>query len=147
GLFVKEGPVVEVKDFNGNVQVYKDTDSSVAYDGPLVVLTSHASASASEIVAGALQDYHRALIVGEKSTFGKGSVQSMIPVGNQVRLANGTNPNWGALKLTIQKFYRISGGSTQNKGVVPDIQLPSTLDYRKVAESALKNAMPYDEVA
>ncbi len=146
GLFIKGGPVVEVKDFAGNVHVYTDNSNRVVYDGPLIVLTSHASASASEIVAGALQDYGRAVIVGERQTFGKGTVQSMLPVGNQVRLPNGQQPNWGALKVTIQKFYRVSGGSTQNKGVVPDIRIPSTMDYRKVAESALKNAMPYDEV-
>jgi carboxyl-terminal processing protease len=147
GLFIKGGPVVEVKDFAGNVHVYTDNSNRVVYDGPLIVLTTHASASASEIVAGALQDYGRAVIVGERQTFGKGTVQSMLPVGNQVRLPNGQQPNWGALKVTIQKFYRVSGGSTQNKGIVPDIRIPSPMDYRKVAESALKNAMPYDEVA
>jgi carboxyl-terminal processing protease len=146
GLFIREGPVVQVRDTAGNIQMGRDTDASVAYDGPMVVLTSHTSASASEIFAGALQDYGRAVIVGEKSTFGKGTVQSMLEVGRFVPPRNGKQPEWGALKLTIQKFYRVSGGSTQNRGVIPDIQVPSTLDYRKVSETALKNAMPYDEV-
>jgi len=108
------------------------------------VLTSRASASASEILAAALQDYNRALIVGEKSTFGKGTVQSIIELSQYLPGAmRSYNP--GAVKLTIQKFYRVSGGTTQNRGVIPDVHLPSLEDYMDIAESALKYAMPYDE--
>ncbi len=119
GLFIKEGPVVQVKDFKDDIQKESDDDPSVAYDGPLIVLTSRFSASASEIVAGALQDYGRALVVGDSSTHGKGSVQSVNFLGPIMNLAPSNDP--GALKLTIKKFYRASGASTQLRGVTPDI--------------------------
>ena len=144
GLFIPEGPVVQVKDYRGVTKVLRDTEPEEFYKGPLIVLTSRASASASEILAAALQDYGRAVIVGEKSTFGKGTVQSIIELSQYLPGAlRSYKP--GAVKLTIQKFYRVSGGSTQNRGVIPDVRLPSLEDYMDIAESELKNAMPYDE--
>ncbi|MDK3156812.1 carboxy terminal-processing peptidase [Kamptonema cortianum] len=141
GLFVTNGPVVQVKDERGNIEVFEDTDKGVLYTGPLVVMTSHASASASEIFAAALQDYNRALIVGEKSTFGKGTVQALI----ELKRFYQTNES-GALKMTVQKFYRIAGGSTQLKGVTPDILLPNLFDVLDIAERSLENPLPYDEI-
>ncbi|MBI4676077.1 MAG: carboxy terminal-processing peptidase [Elusimicrobia bacterium] len=143
GLFIKEGPVVEVRESGGGMNVLKDSDGEVLYAGPLVVLTSRASASASEILAGALQDYRRAVIVGEKSTFGKGTVQSMIDLDEYMPPFFRTGKS-GALKLTIQQFYRISGESTQNRGVIPDIHLPGVTDFMDITETALKNALPFD---
>ena len=143
GLFIKEGPVVQVKDFDNTVQEDDDTDPSVAYEGPLIVLTSRLSASASEILAGALQDYGRALIVGDSSTHGKGTVQSVQPL--RIRGSSQVTNDPGALKLTIKKFYRPSGASTQLKGVVPDIVLPSLFNESKeIGESALENPLGYD---
>jgi len=145
GLFIKDGPVVQVKDARGTIRVLRDTDQSQAYDGPLVVLTSRASASAAEIFAAALQDYGRAVIVGDKSTFGKGTVQSVLELNQYLPPAyRAYKP--GALKLTVQKFYRVSGGSTQNRGVIPDIHLPSGGDLSEMTESAQKDALPYDEI-
>jgi carboxyl-terminal processing protease len=142
GLFIKEGPVVQVKDTDGHISVDRDTDSDILYDGPLVVMTSRFSASASEILAGALQDYGRALIVGDSSTHGKGTVQTLLKVGALLR----TQTELGSLKVTIRKFYRASGSSTQLKGVVPDIILPSVNNYAEVGEAALPNALPWDTV-
>jgi carboxyl-terminal processing protease len=148
GLFIKEGPIVQVRAFDGSVQVDTDSDPAVVYDGPLVVLTSRFSASASEIVAGALQDYGRALIVGDSSTHGKGTVQNVNDLRTFMRpgdLTTGNNP--GALKLTIRKFYRASGASTQWKGVMPDIVMPSVLNYWKdVGERSLDNSLPWDTI-
>ena len=145
GLFVPDGPVVQIKDARGIIKELRDSDDSMVYSGPMVVLTSRASASASEITAAALQDYGRAVIVGEKSTFGKGTVQSIIELSQYLPSAlRSFKP--GAVKLTIQKFYRISGGSTQHRGVTPDIKLPSLDDYMDMTESALHNPLPYDEV-
>ena len=146
GLFIKEGPVVQVKDFDGSVKE-EDTPPNppVLYDGPLIVLTSRFSASASEILAGALQDYGRALIVGDISTHGKGTVQSVQPL--RLRNAGPGSPDPGALKLTIKKFYRPSGASTQLKGVVPDIVLPSLFNESKeIGESALENPLAWDTI-
>ena len=142
GLFIKEGPVVQVKDPDGHISVDKDTDPAVLYEGPLVVLTSRFSASASEILAGALQDYGRALIVGDSSTHGKGTVQTLLRLGPIMRTTN----ELGALKITIRKFYRASGSSTQLKGVVPDIVLPSVNNYMDVGEVSLSNALAWDTV-
>jgi carboxyl-terminal processing protease len=152
GLFIKEGPVVQIRDPDGKVDVDADTDPSIAYDGPLIVLTSRFSASASEILAGALQDYGRALVVGDASTHGKGTVQSL----NQLAPMLMTNPfsglspsnpgALGALKLTTKKFYRASGSSTQLKGVIPDIVLPSIDDYLEVGEASLENPLPWDTI-
>jgi carboxyl-terminal processing protease len=148
GLFIKEGPVVQVKDFDGSVQVDNDDDPKVAYDGPLIVLTSRQSASASEILAGALQDYGRALIVGDSSTHGKGTVQSVQELKNFIRFAGKPPANDpGALKLTIKKFYRASGVSTQLKGVVPDVVLPSVLNESKeIGETSLDNPLACDKI-
>jgi len=146
GLFIKEGPVVQIKSFDGDLQEDSDTDPSVLYDGPLVVLTSRFSASASEIVAGALQDYGRALVIGDIATHGKGTVQSVNPLTPYVQFSDKSLTNDpGALKLTIKKFYRASGASTQLKGVTPDIVLPSVLNESKdFGEDSLDNALPYD---
>jgi carboxyl-terminal processing protease len=146
GLFIKKGPVVQSKDYSKQMQVLSDKDPTIAYAGPLVVLTSHVSASASEIFAGALQDYGRAVIVGDKNTFGKGTVQAVLEVGRFLSPFGMKVADAGALKLTIQKFYRPSGQSTQLKGVESDIVLPSRYAHLEVGEDALKYPLPYDEV-
>jgi carboxyl-terminal processing protease len=147
GLFLKSGPIVQTKDYNGTIRISSDPDSGIAYAGPMVVLTSRQSASASEIFAAALQDYGRAVIVGDKNTFGKGTVQTILPIGRFASLLGSHTDEDGALKLTIQKFYRIAGGSTQLHGVTSDIVLPSLSDLPEFGEGALKNALGYDEVA
>jgi carboxyl-terminal processing protease len=147
GLFIRKGPVVQTRDQAGAIAVGADTDEAVAYDGPLVLLTSRFSASASEILAGALQDYGRALIVGDSSTFGKGTVQSILPLArvmDKLGLPHAYDP--GALKVTISKFYRPSGASTQLRGVASDIVLPSTSDFMDVNEAALQDPLPWDVV-
>ncbi len=144
GLFIKTGPVVQVKGADGRVMQDEDRDPSVLYDGPLMVLTSRFSASASEIVAGALQDYGRAIIVGDTSTHGKGTVQTIQELGMFLS-DSGINP--GAVKLTIRKFYRASGESTQLKGVIPDLILPSVNNLLEVGETSLTNALPWDTIA
>ncbi len=147
GLFIKRGPVVQSKDANKQVQVMSDRDGGyVGYSGPLVVLTSHLSASASEIFAAALQDYNRAVIVGDKNTFGKGTVQTMLEVGRFMSPFGFKTAEAGSLKLTIQKFYRISGGSTQLKGCESDVVLPSPYSALDIGEAALKGPLAYDEV-
>lgn len=147
GLFIKKGPVVQAKDATGNMHVSRDRDPNLAYDGPLIVLCNRLSASASEIFAAALQDYGRAVVVGDANTFGKGTVQTMLEIGRFIPFLGSDTSDAGALKLTIQKFYRVAGGSTQLKGVVSDIHLPSLYDHPDIGESALKGPMPYDEVA
>jgi len=151
GLFIKEGPVVQVKtaDPNRRKMVHNDLDGEVAYDGPLVVMTSRFSASASEIVAGALQDYGRAVLVGDSSTHGKGTVQNLNPLRRWVTAATPTATNDpGEVKMTISKFYRAGGASTQLKGIMPDIVLPSWVNYSKeIGEAALENAMPWDTIS
>ena len=148
GLFIKDGPIVQVKDFDGTVLEDDDPDPGVLYDGPLIVLTSKLSASASEILAGALQDYGRALIVGDDSTHGKGTVQSVQPLKPFIRApASLLTNDPGALKLTIKKFYRASGASTQLKGVIPDIILPSIFnDTKEFGEEALENHLLWDSI-
>ena len=147
GLFLKSGPIVQTKDYNGSIRVSANPDPGMAYSGPMVVLTSRQSASASEIFAAALQDYGRAVIVGDKNTFGKGTVQTILPIGRFASLLGSHSDEDGALKLTIQKFYRVAGGSTQLHGVASDILLPSLSDLPEFGEGALKNALPYDEVS
>jgi carboxyl-terminal processing protease len=147
GLFLKSGPIVQTKDYNGSIRVSANPDPGIAYSGPMVVLISRQSASASEIFAAALQDYGRAVIVGDKNTFGKGTVQTILPIGRFASLLGSHSDEDGALKLTIQKFYRVAGGSTQLHGVASDIVLPSLSDLPEFGEGALKNALPYDEVA
>jgi carboxyl-terminal processing protease len=145
GLFIDNGPVVQVKDPDGDVQHYDDNDRGMAWKGPLVVLTSKFSASASEILAGAIQDYHRGLIVGDSATHGKGTVQTMLDLGPQMfRIAN--PPDLGALKLTVQQFYRPNGDSTQQRGVLADIVLPSLTDHMDVSEADLDHPVKFDKV-
>jgi len=148
GLFInKGGPVVQAKDATGMVHISRDhDDGGIAWDGPMIVLTNRLSASASEIFAAALQDYGRAIIVGDESTFGKGTVQTMLEIGKFIPFLGSESSDAGALKLTIQKFYRIAGGSTQLKGVISDIRIPSPYDRPDFGESDLKDPMPYDEV-
>ena len=145
GLFFGEGPVVQTKGPNGEIAVSRDVDSSVAYDGPMVVMVNRLSASASEIFAAAMQDYGRAVIVGDSKTYGKGTVQQMVELGKVMpTLANAQKA--GSIKFTIQKFYRIAGGSTQLRGVESDIVLPSMSDQDEIGEAALKDPLPYDTI-
>lgn len=144
GLFIDEGPLLQVKDAAGRIQPHYDTDGRSLWKGPLVVVISKFSASASEILAGAIQDYRRGLIVGDPATHGKGTVQSLMELG---QLLAPFNPlNLGAAKITVQKFYRPSGDSTQNRGVLSDIQLPSLSAHLDVAESDLDYALEFDRV-
>lgn len=146
GLFIPAGPVVQAKSSTGALEVHKSDTRFPMYDGPLTVLTDKTSASASEIFAAALQDYNRAVIVGDKSTFGKGTVQNVLPVSRAMPiLADGSRA--GSLKVTIQKFYRIAGGSTQLDGVVPDVILPSRYDALEIGEDALDGPLEHDDIA
>ncbi len=147
GLFIPKGPVVQAKDSNGKITVSQDTNPGVTYSGPLVVLVNRLSASASEIFAAALQDYGRAVIVGDERSFGKGTVQTVLDLGRLMPFFSLGSADAGALKLTIQKFYRVKGGSTQLHGVTSDIVLPSLTDSDEIGEGSLKNRLPYDEVA
>jgi len=133
GLFIPSGPTVQVKSANRRPSVYADTDDATAWDGPLAVLVNRLSASASEIFAGAIQDYERGIIVGSQ-TFGKGTVQTLIPL------------NRGQLKVTAAKFYRVSGKSTQHRGVIPDVTFPEIFNTDQIGESALEDAMPWDMI-
>jgi carboxyl-terminal processing protease len=143
GLFIDKGPVVQIRDGAGRIRLETDVDGKVFYDGPLTVLVDRYSASASEIFAAAMQDYNRALILGEQ-TFGKGTVQQHRPLGRIYDLYE--NP-LGSVQFTIAKFYRINGGSTQHKGVVPDILFPSVIDHADWGESQEENALPWDSIA
>ncbi|THB75715.1 MAG: tail-specific protease [Desulfobulbaceae bacterium] len=146
GLFIEQGPVVQVKNSYGMKRVLEDTDYSTVYDGPLVVLVNQFSASASEIVAAAMQDYRRAVVVGGKHTHGKGTVQTIIDLNENVPLLHLRRyEDLGALKATIQKFYRIDGGSTQYRGVEPDIVLPSLFQHLKSGEQYLDYSLPWDQ--
>ena len=146
GLFIDKGPVVQIKDSDKQVRPYDDVDPGVVWDGPLVVLTSKFSASASEILAGAIQDYHRGLIVGDKSTHGKGTVQTLLDVGRQLFPRFDSSPQLGAIKVTIQQFYRPSGDSTQLEGVLSDVELPSITSHLPIGESDLDHALTFDRV-
>lgn len=147
GLFIKSGPVVQVKDSFGTQKVLEDEDSEILYDGPLVVLVNKFSASAAEIVAAALQDYGRAVVIGGDHTHGKGSVQTIIDLNEYVpRFSLRRYKDLGALKIMIQKYYRVTGGSVQFKGVEPDIVLPSLFKYLKTGERYLDYALPWDQV-
>ena len=141
GLFIDHGPVVQVRDTTGRLEVLDDPETSAAYTGPLAVLVDRLSASASEIFAGAIQDYHRGLIIGQ-TTFGKGTVQSLMPLD---RFA--AKPTNGQLTVTIGKFYRVTGESTQHRGVEPDVPLASPIDTKEIGESALESALPWDRIA
>jgi carboxyl-terminal processing protease len=145
GLFIDTGPIVQVKDADGRVQHYDDLDAGTAWNGPLVVLISKFSASASEIFAGAIKDYQRGIVVGDHHTHGKGTVQTLLNLGRQLfRIPNA--PKLGALKITMQQFYRPNGFSTQNRGVLSDIELPSITSHLDVGESDLDFAMKFDQV-
>ena len=147
GLFIKSGPIVQVKNSYGTTRVLDDDDDGIEYNGPLVVLVNQFSASASEIVAAALQDYKRAVIVGGAHTHGKGTVQTIINLNDNMPLLQFKKiDDLGALKVTIQKFYRINGGSTQYKGVEPDIVLPSLFQHLKSGEKYLEYSLPWDKV-
>ena len=141
GLFVDRGPVVQVQFANGQKEVLDDAEAGVAYDGPLVVLIDRFSASASEIVAGAVQDYRRGVVVGQRS-FGKGTVQNLVPLSRW-----SARPVNGQLTVTIGKFYRVTGESTQHRGVEPDVELASPISLKDVGESALDDALPWDRIA
>jgi carboxyl-terminal processing protease len=142
GLFIKSGPVVQVKDAYGIVKSEKDKDEEVLWNGPLEVIVNRFSASASEIFAAAMQDYGRALIIGEQ-TYGKGTVQNMLDLDQYMQY---DNKKMGQVKLTIAKFYRISGGSTQHKGVIPDIEFPSIFANKEYGEDASIYSLPYDSI-
>ena len=146
GFFIPEGPVVQVKDREGNPTVLRDRDRSVLYDGPLAVMVNEFSASASEIFAAAIQDYGRGVVIGSTSTYGKGTVQRNIGLESSSRVLNNDNSELGTIKLTLQKFYRINGGSTQLKGVTPDIILPDQYENLKYREKDNPDAMPWDEI-
>ena len=143
GLFIDTGPVVQLKNAGSNPEIESDADAGVAWDGPLAVLVNRASASASEIFSGAIQDYGRGLIIGEP-TYGKGTVQNLVDLD---MFSRSEKPRYGNLKLTVAQFFRVAGGSTQNKGVVPDIAFPMTLDADDYGESSYDNALPWARVA
>ena len=141
GLFIQDGPVVQVKNSNGKIDVGTDPDPDIVYDGPLAVMTNRFSASASEIFSGAIQDYGRGLIIGE-TTYGKGTVQNLIDLNMFLR----DDEKEGKVKMTIAKYYRITGSSTQNMGVVPDIAFPSPVDPNEYGESSQPSALPWDQI-
>lgn len=143
GLFIEDGPIVQVKDRENRPSVLKDKDKTVLYSGPLAVMVNEFSASASEIFAAAIQDYGRGVVIGSTSTYGKGTVQRNIGLDQSF---TGSNSDLGTVKLTLQKFYRINGGSTQLKGVNPDIVLPDDLEFRKFREKDDPDALPWDEI-
>lgn len=145
GLFIDEGPVVQVRDRQGKPQVMKDRDGGVVYDGPLVVMVNEMSASASEILAAAMQDYGRGIVMGSSSTYGKGTVQRTIGLDPESNFTN-TSSDLGSLKLTLQKFYRVNGGSTQQRGVVPDVVVPDYFEYLKIREKDNTYSLQYDEI-
>ncbi len=150
GLFIKSGPIVQVKNKQGRIKALNDPDSSVVYSGPLVVMINSLSASASEILAAALQDYGRAVIVGSPSSFGKGSVQEMVDLDFLLDYLYPRSPGYkplGSLKLTVEKFYRINGDSTQYKGVLSDLVLPDPYAYLDIGEKTLDYAMPWDKIS
>lgn len=144
GLFIKEGPIVQVKSKLEGQEVLKDTDSSVLWDGPLVILVNELSASASEILAAAMQDYKRAIIIGSKQTYGKGTVQNVLDLNRWVR--NSDLGDLGALKITTQKFYRVNGGSTQLEGVKSDVVVPDKFSYIDIGEKDQENPLPWDQI-
>jgi carboxyl-terminal processing protease len=145
GLFINQGPVVQVKDGDGNIDVLRDREGTALYNGPMVVLVDKLTASASEIFAAAMQDYGRAVLVGDSSTFGKGTVQTILGLGRPIPWF-GSPKAAGALKLTVQKFYRVTGESTQLRGVTSDVRLPSVTDNAEYGESALNYPLAYDRI-
>jgi len=146
GLFIDSGPVVQIKDPTGSVHISEDPDTSVVYDGPLLLLMNKLSASASEIFAGAMKDYNRAILVGDRSTHGKGTVQNNLNLDKLLPYWN-LKPPAGSVKFTSSKFYRVNGASTQKKGVTPDIIFPSFTDSMEIGEGTLENALPWDTIS
>lgn len=144
GLFIKDGPIVQVRSTGEPKEVLSDRDKSITWDGPLVILVNELSASASEIMAAAMQDYKRAIIIGSKQTYGKGTVQNVLNLNNLVR--NNASGDLGALALTTQKYYRISGGSVQLEGVKSDVKVPDKFSFIEVGEKDKSNALPWDEI-
>lgn len=145
GLFIKDGPIVQVRSSGRNKDIYEDKDERIQWDGPLVILVNELSASASEILAAAMQDYKRAVVIGSKQTFGKGTVQTVIPLENIVR--SNEHGDLGAIKLTTQKFYRINGGSTQLKGVASDVVVPDRYSYIEIGERDQNNPLNWDKIS
>ncbi len=143
GLFIDEGPIVQVQDSSGHIEVHRDRNRDISYYGPLVVLVDRYSASASEILASAIQDYRRGIVVGE-TTFGKGTVQQLVDLNN---FSSGSDAKLGQLKATIAQYFRIDGGSTQHQGVIPDIDFKTIFENEEHGERALKNALPASEIA
>ncbi len=144
GLFIEEGPIVQIKSAGRNKEVLYDKDKNIKWDGPLVIMQNSFSASASEILAAAIQDYRRGVVIGSKQSYGKGTVQNVIDLNQFVR--GGTTGDLGALKTTTQKFYRINGGSTQLEGVSSDVAIPDRYAYLKMGERDIDNAMPFDKI-
>lgn len=145
GLFIEKGPVVQVASGDGQVEVLQDKNSNIEWEGPLVILVNEISASASEILAAAMQDYKRGIVIGSKQTYGKGTVQNVIDLNRWMR--NNQHGDLGALKVTTQKFYRINGGSTQLEGVKSDVVVPDRYSFIDVGERDYKNPLPYDKIA
>lgn len=144
GLFIKEGPVVQVKSNGDKPEILEDTDNSILWDGPLVILVNEISASASEILAAAMQDYKRAIVIGGKQTYGKGTVQNVLDLNRYLR--NSDIGDMGALKMTTQKFYRVNGGSTQLEGVKSDVVVPDQFSYVDIGERDTENPLPWDKI-
>jgi len=145
GLFIKDGPIVQVRSSGRDKDVYEDKDERIQWNGPLVILVNELSASASEILAAAMQDYKRGIVIGSKQTFGKGTVQNVIPLENIVR--SNEHGDLGALKLTTQKFYRINGESTQLKGVKSDVVVPDRYSYIDLGERDQSNPLQWDKIS
>ncbi len=145
GLFINQGPVVQVRDKEGKSSTLNDKNAGAIYDGPLAVMVNELSASASEIFAAAIQDYKRGIIIGSTSTFGKGTVQKTVPFGKPIDYTSGRT-EYGAVKLTFQKYYRINGGSVQIKGVTPDVVLPDAYEFYKIREKDNPASLPWDEI-
>ncbi len=145
GLFINQGPVVQVRDKEGKSSALNDKNAGAIYDGPLAVMVNELSASASEIFAAAIQDYKRGIIIGSSSTYGKGTVQKTVPFGKPIDFSSGRT-EYGAVKLTFQKYYRINGGSVQLKGVTPDVVLPDAYEFYKIREKDNPASLPWDEI-
>lgn len=144
GMFIKDGPIVQVKSNGERKEVLEDEDPSIVWDGPLVIMVNELSASASEILAAAMQDYKRAIIIGSKQTYGKGTVQNVIDLNRWLR--NNDLGDMGALKITTQKFYRVNGGSTQLEGVKSDVVVPDRYSYVDIGEKDQENPLPWDKI-
>ena len=142
GLFIPSGPIVQLRETGGRVEVLDDPEPNTAWDGPMIVLVDRYSASASEIFAAAIQDYGRGIVVGQQ-TYGKGSVQNLYPLD---RYALGPDPGFGQLTVTIGKYYRVTGESTQHRGVQPDISMPTAISPEEVGESTRESALPWDRI-